>query len=399
MFDLLRTKLVTRDRNAEPAFRCATLVITALAVGATAEPAFSTQQAAQIELRPANAVLEHAFSLGRVTSVRELSDGSLLIGDGADEHLVHVRWGTREVTPIGRAGDGPGEYRGVGWLYPLGADSTLFSDSYTGRWLILDGLRMVSTIPEGSALNRLLGGELSGADRRGNVLGVTGATSSAGSRLPRHWADSLILLLARPGFDRVDTIAHLKGRGVSQLTELPRPTGSGPRVVVLGNPLEAEDQALLFPDGWIAVARLDPYRVDWRTPEGRWIRGAPLPFDRRRVTDGEKCWATTRMLGQLRPCTADLPGWPDVLPPFLLHGPLRAEPALLASPDGRLVIGRTPTEVSPESRYDLVDRTGRLAAVLVLPPNEGLIGFGTRSVYVLASDDDQLVTLRRHQWP
>ncbi len=95
----------------------------------------------------------------------------------------------------------------------------------------------------------------------------------------------------------------------------------------------------------------------------------------------------------------NVPGWPEGVPPFLLYGPLRAEPALLASPDGRLVIGRTPTEASPQSRYDLIDRTGRLTGVVVLPLREGLIGFGARSVYTLSSDDEQLVTLRRHPWP
>lgn len=275
----------------------------------------------------------------------------------------------------------------------------MFTDSYTARWLILDGPRIISTIPEHGAPNRALGAQLSGSDRRGRVLGVAGATAPEGTALPRRRADSLVLLMARPGHDRMDTIGLLKGRGGSALRELARPALGGPRVVVLGNPLDAENQALLFPDGWVAVARLHPYRVDWRTSEGRWILGAPLPFERRRLTEREKCWAMARMVGRLRPCSpADLSGWPDFRPPFLLHGPMRAEPVLLAGPDGRLVIARTPSEAAPESRYDVVDRTGRLAGVLVLPANEGVVGFGAQSIYV-SSDEDEFVTLRRHPWP
>jgi len=44
----------------------------------------------------------------------------------------------------------------------------------------------------------------------------------------------------------------------------------------------------LFPDGWIAIARLDPYLVEWRTPDGRTVRGTPLPSARVKVDDAEK---------------------------------------------------------------------------------------------------------------
>lgn len=176
-----------------------------------------------------------------MSSVRELRDGSILVSDQADDRLVHVTLDPQTVRAVGRAGDGPAEYRRAGWLYPLGGDSSVFTDSYTARWLILDGPRIISTIPEHGAPNRALGAQLSGSDRRGRVLGVAGATAPEGTALPRRRADSLVLLMARPGHDRMDTIGLLKGRGGSALRELARPALGGPRVVVLGNPLDAED--------------------------------------------------------------------------------------------------------------------------------------------------------------
>jgi hypothetical protein len=68
-------------------------------------------------------------------------------------------------------------------------------------------------------------------------------------------------------------------------------------------------------------------------------------------------------------------------------------------PDGRLLIRRTPGTVSSAARYDIVDRRGTLAATLTLPANEAVVGFGEKSIYIVATDDVGLQTLRRHPWP
>jgi hypothetical protein len=171
-----------------------------------------------------------------------------------------------------------------------------------------------------------------------------------------------------------------------------------PPTVIIGTPFSSEDRALLFPDGWIAVVRLQPYRVDWRRPDGHWVRGPLLPFHPRRVTAQERVWAMTRAYGRALRDTEQLSGWPEIVPPFLSWNRGRA-PVLLALPDGRLAIARTPTASDSTNRYDLVDRTGALTAVLRLPPYEAIVGFGARSVYVVATDEDDAQRLRRHPWP
>ena len=357
----------------------------------------SGQQHRRMELPAADAVAEVGFT--RVTSVRELGDGSVLVADHAEERLVLVQWRSGEVRIIGRVGNGPGEYRAVGWLYPLAGDSTLLTDSYSGRWLLLDGTRIAGTVSEQRPLNRLLPPQLFGADRMGQVLSVPEAVVPVRGPNARRKSDSLALILAERVSQRVDTFGLIKGRG-SEGFQARRPSRGRPGQVVLYNPLASQDKALLFLDGWVAIARAEPYRVDWRAPDGRWVHGAPLPFVAVKASDREKCWAMERWFGRVDPCDpAELPGWPEVMPPFVSLWPQGLEPVLLAGADGHLVIARTPSAASPEHRYDVVDRQGRLAGFIPLPLNESLIGFGVRSAYVLSVDGVGLQTLRRHPWP
>jgi hypothetical protein len=52
-----------------------------------------------------------------------------------------------------------------------------------------------------------------------------------------------------------------------------------------------------------------------------------------------------------------------------------------------------------QMRYDVVGRSGRLEEQLILGPNERLLGFGARSVYLVVTDIDGTQTIQRHPWP
>ena len=160
--------------------------------------------------------------------------------------------------------------------------------------------------------------------------------------------------------------------------------------------LEAADEAVPFADGWVAVVRTDRYRVEWRSPDGRWIAGTPLPFTAIRVDDKEKRAHMARLaaVSGKTPSPPDSIGdWPATLPPY------RSPVLLLASPDGRLLIPRLPTAEHPEARYDIVNRRGALDGQLVLATNERIVGFGAGTAYVAVTDDDGIQRLRRHPWP
>ena len=54
------------------------------------------------------------------------------------------------------------------------------------------------------------------------------------------------------------------------------------------------EQALMFTDGWIALVRVEPYRVEWRTPDGQWRPGPEVPWEWPRADAREKAAAVER---------------------------------------------------------------------------------------------------------
>lgn len=344
-------------------------------------------------LQPARSVASDEFL--HVRSVRELSDGRTLVSDDFDHRVVVVDWTTGQSVPVGRTGSGPGEYKSVGRMFVLGGDSTLLDDHGSLRWLILERSAIIATL---SATARPFGGQgalLCGADRRGGVCELRPSVfrqALPGLPLFRTLADaeSLLVLRTRIGSARVDTVARMRGRfrGIREK----RVGGVG---YVYYNPLGTEEQALLFSDGWLAIARASPYRVEWIRPEGTHIMGAPLPTTTVNADEREKQNAITvyeRNLQKLGLRAEDFPNWPLELPPFHNN-------ALHASADGQLVIERTSSARIAGRIYDVVDRRGVLVSRFSLGARERLVGLGARWAYVVVFDDDDVEHLRRHPWP
>jgi len=366
----------------------------------------AAQSPAPTALRPPSAELDEGFS--RIGWVRELADGRLIVVDQFERRLVVVDFRTGAVRDIARAGQGPGEVRIIYGLVALGGDSTLVEDRQARRWLIFDGERAVATV---ISAPRAPVPALAGADGRGRLLDIQGFAFRRSPGVPytpmRVNAESVLVLVryrerggrgADPGApgrlaSRIDTIARLRGAGRGQ-TLVWRSAPPPASWWLLENPLAAEEQALLFQDGWIALAFADPYRVEWVTPEGSRVRAAPMAETPVAVDDRvRRALIAWRWPKVTPPFTSDqLPPWPATLPPFL-------NDALLAAPDGRLVIRRTYNPFAPATSYDIVDRKGTLSGRLVLKANERLVGFGARSAYVVAKDENDVEWLRRHPWP
>lgn len=365
-----------------------------LAALALPAPADASQAPGVISLPHADRTTDEEFN--RIASVRELADGSVLMVDRGDDRLYHVRW-ERAPVQVGRKGSGPGEFHTVGDLFALGGDSTLLTDQYTGRWNLLVGATVAETESEGRPLNQLFGGSIHGADVRGRVLDVVGVRSGPGLRGTSFVSDTNLMVVAARASQRADTIARLKGVG-SRGLRVTQPSGSRPGRIVANNPFESKELALLMVDGWIAVARADPYRIDWRSPDGDWTKGSALEPSRVRVTEREKC-AIVRRLGwdpPGAPCRPDdYPGWPEFAPPFLATP---VAPPLFADPRGRLLVRRTPTADHPGNRYDLIDRAGRRIGVIELPATRSIVGFGASHVYVAFTGEDGTQSLHRHAW-
>ena len=150
------------------------------------------------------------------------------------------------------------------------------------------------------------------------------------------------------------------------------------------------------------MAHPDPYRVDWRTPDGRWVLGPRLPFTPVEVTRDEKCFRLSRVTLYTECRLDQFPvKWPKHMPAFLRERLRTTAPsgtALRPAPGGMLLVLRTPTLEAPGNRYDVIDRTGALRGVFRLPVDQTIVGFGPSSLYVVRRNAVDLQTLSRHPW-
>ena len=314
-----------------------------------------------------------------LTTIRELADGRVLLFDRKEERLVVGDFPSGSVYDVARKGQGPAEFEFIATLLSLAGDTTIAADQ-TRRWLILVGDSVVrKVLPGHSALQRAL--QPLGADQNARILTQD---------FPGSWsdpADSTLAVLVHRVSGVADTIARMaldgrRGRVATRTT----PGGGG--ISVRRIPLRAWETPLLFFDGWVAIVRIEPYRVDWRTADGRWLLGKPLSARPTRMSEAEKAAYIKR-----NSWSRNATDWPGELPPF--ENPV----TLLASPDGKLVVKRLPTLAEPGTRYDVIDRAGNRVTQLIVPANENILGFGTRSVYVVVTDGDGVQRLRRHPMP
>ena len=334
--------------------------------------AVAFQQAPRaITLRPADATLGEPFT--SIYSIRELADGRLLISDNGNEtRLVVADLRGDAVRTLGRQGSGPGEYRQAGKLFALTHDSTLLMDGdRSRRWLVLVRDSIVKTLAPDDPAVGAVPGDVFGVDSSGHVLSIRGSGADQLSREVSRLRNVAILSSRRGA--KPDTILEL--RGYDQHVRFNAARSFSIHTMLMGS---AEEQVQLFEDGWIGIVRVEPYHVEWRRPDGRIIRGPDLPWEAPRSNATEKR------------ADPDAP-WADRLAPIRRgsHG----------TPEGNILIARSRWSKVTDTRYDLVDRSGRLIGQLAMPGSERVVGFGPRSVYIVTTDGDGFQRLRRHPWP
>src|SRR5690606_9545343 len=109
--------------------------------------------------------IAHEFT--RVSSVRELSDGRLLIIDSRDRALYVADPSAETIEALGRTGRGPLEYERPTRLVALSADSTLLLDPGNRRWLLLVSSRLAGTLSPSDSVVERAGTSVAGADQFG----------------------------------------------------------------------------------------------------------------------------------------------------------------------------------------------------------------------------------------
>jgi hypothetical protein len=327
-----------------------------------------------------------------IAALRILPGGDLLVADSKEELLYHLRPTSGERRVIGGKGSGPSEYRAAGALLALRADSTVLPDMANGRWHLIVGERIAETWPGDHPIVSRLGGRLIGADDLGRIYALRRLPSTYPAG-PFHAESSVVVRFDRQAM-RQDTVTRLRGRPMQP------PSGAGAALMnplaaqAFGIPMLVAEQAMVFPDGWVAVARLDPYRVDWHTPNGHTIRGDAIAVSPLQVTAAEKSAYQDRAqrdLGRPVRVSSSQP-WPGVAHPI-------EDDALAAGPDGTVWIRlRSPGRDSTVT-YQIIGRNGRLLREIAISRDSRVLGLVPGRAFVRTIDPDGLHRLEWYRLP
>lgn len=330
-----------------------------------------------------------------VGGLRELSDGRVLITDGTEVSVRILDFRSGSAHPIGRSGSGPREYTRPGPLYPAGGDTTLLLD--------LGGRRLLTILPDGQLLNRVLslpvvsGGfkPPRGVDARGRTYFDLADILAPGLEISASRGIAPVLRWT-PATSQVDTIAEI---GFPPMG--PVPGGASMRPMP---PYQPRDAWAVDRDGRVAVVRHAPYRVEWFLPErsqsvvGPIVSHEPVPIGRAerdawldRLAQGPGIVVSQggdrRTVSPPRPSVGQF-DWPAHKPPF--------EGGAWISPDREVWVQRSRPATAARPIYDVFDRAGRPVRQVELPAGRRIVGFGTRGLYAVRTDDDGLLWLERY---
>lgn len=398
----------------------------ALLLAASACPQLGAQTVQSRQLGKAEAEFADPFTA--INAVRELKDGRVLVVDSRDKVVQLVDLKTGSATKVGREGQGPGEYSLPMAIVALPGDSSGIYDPLNQRYLIVgpdgkpagffssrpeddDSRDAAAGRPGGGGPGRMMGGiNLSpprGSDRSGNIY-VAGPPM-------RFGPDGPVPLDSVPmqRFDRTKKTLQIVGyikvpKGNTQVS------GSAGRMNVRvggANPFAARDDWAVAADGRIAVIHADDYHVEWIAPNGQRTAGPATSYSKTKLTNAHKKWwhETARRRGggliianengKMSASTAPPPSgppeerddWPEYLPPFLGNG------AVQVAPNGQLWVLQATASDDVQPTYDIFDASGKLAARVQLAKRSRVVGFGTNTIYVVRSDEDDLQYLQRYR--
>lgn len=350
--------------------------------------------------------LAHQFSA--INGVRELPDGRVLVADGIDEVLVRAGFEGQRMDTIGRAGQGPGEYKSPDGLFPLPGGASLLLDLGNARLSIFDGngrYRESLPIAQGSPAAGPGGFRLvipRGTDREGRIYYQPMGGGPA--------ADSAPVLRWDRSTGAVDSVARVR------IPAMVTRASGGPNnraVAQRQQPYPVQDVWAVTPDGRVALVRAPAYRVDWADGRGGLARGSALaapavkvgPAEKREYLDelastGLRVGVEVRngstsirmSRGGQRGDTPDPDEleWPATKPP--VAGPV------LPADDGSVWVERS-VPAGAAREYDVVGPRGELRQRITLPAGRRLVALGARHAYARHVDADGISYLERYALP
>ena len=328
-----------------------------------------------------------------VSSVRVLPDDRVLLVDPREASIVVFNPSLSEAHPVSRRGPGPGEWLTAGPFFAMRADTSLQADPVSRRWRVWSDTSITYTLPPDSPMAVWASLLPRGADADGHVLlsaveDPRFTHTETGPVTPKFPA----VLIDFPNASVVDTVAILADAPATIEIVGDGPPETQVRALSRGAFATGED-AVLFADGAVAVARLNPYRVDWYRLNGRdSLIGAPFGIDGTPVTDRERQAYLDRYSKTIESLKQGDPEMRRVLMRRFTDFPANIPPfgdySLLAGGDGRLYVQRSETASDTLPRYDIVDRRSKLVGQLVLGSKGMRLVAATPSHWFIVSRDE-----------
>lgn len=350
-----------------------------------------------VRLERPDAQFPEPFS--NLIGLRELSDGRVIVADRLEQSVVRLDFRSGDMTPIGRQGDGPGEYGMPGSLFALGGDTTIMLDLPNGRGLVITpDARMSSNTVSFSAGES---GSLffpRAVDGRGRFYGT--APMRIGANGPES-TDSTAVIRWAPG-GTTDTVFQLPN-SASGVTTFRIGAGGAGAATAQGRrqAFQRTDQWAPTRDGRVAVVRAEPYHVEWMDGARR-TSGPTVPYQPVRVTGRDReAWAAAQSQGTMivrtpqgsrampipRP-NLDEVDFPETKPAF---------EAVSVTPEGEVWVRVSRPAGATRQLYDVFDGQGRRVRQVELAEGRQLVGFGQGTLYAVRVDEDDLQWLERYR--
>lgn len=366
----------------------------------------------QIQIRELSVpVASGQFALGSGVSIRELSNGTILINDFLNGRVLSVDSCLRQAVTVVDSTILKRPRLGfvASTLIPYLQDSTIIAD-IAGNTLLMLGPKgefvRVVALPRPSDLSFLSNATVYGnpsSDRQGRLIhrgeiatrrvgaNVLDARSPSASTSPR--SDSAAVVRTDLDARIVDTLFFFKELRSS------RSSSSSLGDITVNtrklDPLASGDQWVVLKDESIAVLRASDYHVDWRDSSGRWTSLVKMPFPWRRVSEERKQAMADSIRSRYAAINAQLnrggfssrflqrfePVSPDEMSDY--EPSVRAN-SLFADFAGRLwILPRSSSDARGGLLYDVMSRSGTVDFRVQFPADTKLVGFGAHSLYAL----------------
>lgn len=351
---------------------------------------------------PVRAVSE-AFT--SIVGVREVAPDRIITADRSEQRIVMIDLVRGKLSPIGRTGEGPGEFR---------QPHAVLQGPGTETWITDPPGNRIHVVTAEGAITRTLkpppaGGTpfmpVKGIDQRGYVYHeLMGRPGRPGEM------DSLVLARWDPKAERDDSLLKIPS---GMLVKIGPQSGGTMDVSITQRIWGAAPIWAALPDGRLAIVEPSPYRVRFVSAGGTTQLGPVQTFQPIAVTaamreayrkaeqpraasstrrEGGTAGSVTRSASAGPAKAIPDEDFPKVLPPFLGAASLRV------TPEGHLWVLRTrgPEEKNPT--YDIFDASGKLIGRARLKPHSSVVGFGAGTVYVSRQDpSDDLRYLEQYR--